>query len=1673
MVGFSGKNRHIYLAQRLEDGALRVAVLRTYDATVSGIANYSITLSADNPGGTGDGAIMVLRRNADVIGTAWLELRLPAADEGVGMFVAIGTYGDGFGSPGGSNLMYRSYISGLPVLDQPSDTDAVSVRHFYKATAGAAYAKPWLGQMLLSGNTDERDWDFSLPAPSADAPIEVRVATTGSDLVLGAAPNTLDGVTLLAGDKVLVKDQANASENGIYEVTNVGTGADGVWTRRTLELSDGEDHRYRRVAVAAGTVHAGTIWYVDDYVGDYEADVTQITFGSTIWTQAITIQNIPDFLASLDAGLLELKFRSRDIDSPVLDRIKVRFYTDSAGEIGAALTDWISISSPYITAGLPAPYNKLVQILLSDAALTASNDTDLWMAIQVPMNSDLASANARSAGEWSALEVSAHRGWRITKGLWHKLFATAFQRHDNVSHQAVLQLRFRADSHARIQGHASPLSAPVKVDIDPPVSSSTSRPVLSTAIPPSVRTAVLDIDAEDADSGVIAFRISRETDFGVMMCTPWMSWSQFLNGALPQYTIYLYGTWFLTSHGYENTTLMSQNLGNDGPRRVWAQVMDGAGNISESFPITLLAQALAIVDTTPPSGDALFVSGEDGTTLTESNLRDSWLKLDATDRVTAIKDFRTRNLNADGTLGDWSVWIPFAEYQGYLLDIGDGLKRVEVQFRDYGNNIVPEEALWDVLSQYASEGVVFLKACRWDPPAADLEDAVYLAGIKNQEFTNYKLVDSGSSLYDSYTAFYAIADSGPETGRRVLLRANDSVSVTGTSESYVIDASQGLLVFDNAPDSLANLRIDINRSSAVLYRWNGALLIQVADLDYQDEQGVLAMASTDSYLFLGCASGNIYAFDGRLVVGPIYACEDGDALPVTRLHVHKFHHEEAAYLYASTGRKPRLYRALVTTAASGAAWERVAATGDLNLSSGAVLSMASGFDHLFLGTISGKVLRYDRRLVRVGAEEESETLTASVLSPQYLGEDEGAVLPVQSLLHSGAQIIAGIGDRPEVWSYAERFLPNPLRSEDWALVRLDRWFMNDPAPAQFYTQNGLTTSRGHANLSVHRISDPHTPTGFRDILVLYGATTDTTQFEYAIGSDWEQVSSTQYPSTILETPVRVATTESLTLSGLQEVDGILLEANDRVLVKDQSNAAQNGVYLAQSGSWTRVTELDNSGEFVYRMGVMVTEGTENARSIWLLNTAGPYTVGVTELEFVQPSWTFEAEVMNISGVGAQGVQIGDGFWHLDLAFNRSTVTIQSGDNLLSRSYLGHEDITPFMAVKGGLKYPENGVKRIWDFALDTDDLPSQEDQGPYWIGNNTPSGEGTSGDVEDWKADRFVVPANEAEEAGTVETETEYDSASFSYVTRFLRVTPAEKGDPRIVNRKVALASEAVVADSGARLLVRLRVVSKAGHPILNASLRASWSDGEGRFINWVETPLQIVPGFVTYELRPSWSGNIEALALEITGLPEGDGRPDFIDIDFIAIASNLVAPEVRDNLTPIRLAVTGRRVQVYVGKTETPLIDEPNFMALPTTRRFVRFGKINIYEDASTWGWGNLRFLAGQALAPVTRDIYDFHLTWRYPSTGGVRVLVSHNGTAHALTDGLYVDRLGDNPDDRQIKLWSYQPNAEVWRLESPAPGREARDTELLGLVRPFDAVSFRGSLIVTGQRGNVRHTP
>ena len=117
-----------------------------------------------------------------------------------------------------------------------------------------------------------------------------------------------------------------------------------------------------------------------------------------------------------------------------------------------------------------------------------------------------------------------------------------------------------------------------------------------------------------------------------------------------------------------------------------------------------------------------------------------------------------------------------------------------------------------------------------------------------------------------------------------------------------------------------------------------------------------------------------------------------------------------------------------------------------------------------------------------------------------------------------------------------------------------------------------------------------------------------------------QLATKQYVDNIAQglntkAPVLVATTANITLSGEQTIDGFTTSSS-RVLVKNQSTAANNGIYISSSGAWTRSLDADTWNELVSAY-VLVEQGTINGDTGWVCTSDPGGTLGVTAVTWVQ------------------------------------------------------------------------------------------------------------------------------------------------------------------------------------------------------------------------------------------------------------------------------------------------------------------------------------------------------------------------------------------------------------------------------------------------------------------------
>lgn len=159
-------------------------------------------------------------------------------------------------------------------------------------------------------------------------------------------------------------------------------------------------------------------------------------------------------------------------------------------------------------------------------------------------------------------------------------------------------------------------------------------------------------------------------------------------------------------------------------------------------------------------------------------------------------------------------------------------------------------------------------------------------------------------------------------------------------------------------------------------------------------------------------------------------------------------------------------------------------------------------------------------------------------------------------------------------------------------------------------QSGLTITNSTINSSVIGGSVPAAGT-FTNIATTTGTITtaasgptDIVNKQYvdyfAAGLSWKA-------------PALTATSGNITLSGLQTINGVTLVAGDTVLVKDQTNAAQNGIYVASATAWTYSVGGDTWSEYVGAI-IFISSGSLSGTA-WYCTAQPGGTLGVTAMNW--------------------------------------------------------------------------------------------------------------------------------------------------------------------------------------------------------------------------------------------------------------------------------------------------------------------------------------------------------------------------------------------------------------------------------------------------------------------------
>lgn len=156
--------------------------------------------------------------------------------------------------------------------------------------------------------------------------------------------------------------------------------------------------------------------------------------------------------------------------------------------------------------------------------------------------------------------------------------------------------------------------------------------------------------------------------------------------------------------------------------------------------------------------------------------------------------------------------------------------------------------------------------------------------------------------------------------------------------------------------------------------------------------------------------------------------------------------------------------------------------------------------------------------------------------------------------------------------------------------------------------------RPHPDYVFERLVTIRSSAGLRKVVKEEGAAYGATGAEDAQNEMVEGFTGSAGSGAYKESCV-VATTANIALSGIQTIDGVAGVAGRRTLVWQQTNPVENGVWIQDSGAWTRATDFDTTSEAISGSLIPVTLGTQNGGKVAVLTTPDPITPGTTAMTF--------------------------------------------------------------------------------------------------------------------------------------------------------------------------------------------------------------------------------------------------------------------------------------------------------------------------------------------------------------------------------------------------------------------------------------------------------------------------
>lgn len=164
-------------------------------------------------------------------------------------------------------------------------------------------------------------------------------------------------------------------------------------------------------------------------------------------------------------------------------------------------------------------------------------------------------------------------------------------------------------------------------------------------------------------------------------------------------------------------------------------------------------------------------------------------------------------------------------------------------------------------------------------------------------------------------------------------------------------------------------------------------------------------------------------------------------------------------------------------------------------------------------------------------------------------------------------------------------------------------------------------------------------------------------------------------STAVKGPCVAATTANILLTDEQTIDGVAVVAGDRVLVKTQTDAKENGIYVVSTGDWVRSRDFASARDVQSGTMVVVSGGATLAGQMAVVMTVNPVVIGTSNITLEMRPFIDQALALDLAEVASISTEI------QAIITNMAAVQGAAGNALLAQAWASEDEDTP---VAGGL-----------------------------------------------------------------------------------------------------------------------------------------------------------------------------------------------------------------------------------------------------------------------------------------------------------------------------------------------------------------------------------------------------